>query len=87
VDVADLDRLIRDLRALDRGQIPANPKGLAELQASLIEGFRRFEFGLRRELGAAGEDRLTLSGSDEAPAQYRKLIEEYYRALARERKK
>lgn len=86
VDPRDLDQVIRDLRLFDQ-RIEANPLGLAELQASLVERARRFEFALRRELSAPGADDLTVSGVEDAPAGYRKLIEEYYRQLARERKR
>ena len=55
-------------------------------RSQLVEGFRRFEFDLRRLLGAQAADQLFLSGSDDAPAGYRKAIENYYRALAREKK-
>ncbi len=86
VDPRDLDQVIRDLRLFDQ-RIEANPLGLAELQAALVERTRRFEFALRRELSATGADDLTVSGLEDAPAGYRKLIEEYYRQLAREKKR
>jgi hypothetical protein len=87
VDVNELDQLIRDLRALDRERLYTDLDEITRLQSQLVEGFRRFEFDLRRELGAAGAEQLFLSGSDAAPPEYRKLIEEYYRALAREKRK
>ena len=37
---------------------------------------QRFQFDLRRELGAADVEQLLLSGSDAAPEAYRKQIEE-----------
>jgi hypothetical protein len=86
VDARDLDRLIRDLRLFDQ-RLEANPLGLAELQAALVERARRFEFALRRLLASTGAEALTLSGLEDAPASYRKLVEEYYRQLARERKR
>ena len=57
------------------------------VQTQVAEGFRRFEFDLRRKLGAAGADQMLLGGSDDTPAAYKKLVEDYYRALAKERKK
>jgi len=83
--VNDLDRLIRDLRTLDSDRLVNDPEEIARLQGQLVEGFRRFEFQLRRTLGEVGANELLLSGSDEAPAEYRKLIEEYYRSLARKK--
>lgn len=87
VDLTELDQLIRDLRALDRERLYTDLDEITRLQSQLVEGFRRFEFDLRRELGAAGAEQLFLSGSDAAPREYRKLIEEYYRQLAREKKR
>jgi hypothetical protein len=85
VEPRDLDRLIRELRALDTDRVYQDPTALARLQAQLLEGFRRFEFDLRRKLDAGGE--VLLSGAEDVPPEYRALVEEYYRALAREKKK
>jgi hypothetical protein len=87
LDVSDLDALVRDLRAFDNARPYGDLEETARLQSQLVNGFRRFEFDLRRALGDSRVDELLLSGSDEVPAEYRKLIEEYYRALAREKKK
>ncbi len=87
VEASDLDQLIRDLRALDDSRVYTDFDEISRLQSALVEGFRRFEFNLRRELGGGEADPLFLSNSDEAPREYRKLIEDYYRALAREKKK
>ena len=58
---------------------------LARLQAAVSDGLRRFEFGLRRQLDGEAKDVL-LSGSDEVPAEFKSLVEEYYRSLARQRR-
>ncbi len=43
---------------------------------------KRFEFGLRRTVeGKANQ--VLLSGSDEVPEQFRKLVEQYYRSLSK----
>jgi hypothetical protein len=78
----EIDRLIRDLRALDSDRIYEDRAALAKLQAALVEGFRRLEFDLRRRLDAGGE--VLLSGAEDVPPEYRSLVEEYYRSLARE---
>ena len=85
VDARDLDRLISELRALDSDGVYDDGAALARLQAQLVEGFRRLEFDLRRELDDRGE--VLLSGTEDVPPEYRALVEEYYRALARDRKK
>jgi hypothetical protein len=87
VDAGDLDALINNMRALDNARVYTDFDEAARLQTQLAEGFRRFEFDLRRKLGAAGADQLLLGGSDDTPAAYKKLVEDYYRALAKERKK
>jgi hypothetical protein len=86
VDAGELDALIGRMRAMEAQRVLADPDEAVRLQGQLVEGFRRFEFDMRRRLGATVGEQLFLSGSDDAPAGYRKAIEEYYRALARERR-
>jgi len=81
-NVEDLDGVIESLEALQRTRVYGDPLELARIQEEVIQGLRRFEFALRRELDI-GADRVFLSGSDEVPADYRELVEEYYRALSR----
>jgi hypothetical protein len=87
VDAGELDALIGNMRALDSARVYTDLDEAARLQSQVAEGFKRFEFDLRRKLGAAGADQLLLGGSDDAPAAYKKLVEEYYRTLARDRKR
>jgi hypothetical protein len=87
VDPRELDALINAMRALDSARVYTDLDEEARLQTQVAEGFRRFEFDLRRRLGPAGADQLLLGGSDDTPAAYKKLVEDYYRALAKERKK
>jgi hypothetical protein len=87
IDARELDALINNMRALDSARVYTDFDEATRLQGQLVDGFRRFEFDLRRTLGAAGADQLLLGGSDDAPAAYKKLVEDYYRALAKDRKK
>jgi hypothetical protein len=87
IDVKDLDAVIAALAALDNGRVYADANEITRLRDQLGQTMQRFQFNLRRELGAADVEQLLLSGSDAAPEAYRKQIEEYYRALAREKKK
>lgn len=57
------------------------------MRSALAEGFRRFEFGLRRQFGEDTAKALLLSAPDAVPERYKKATEEYYRSLARERKR
>jgi hypothetical protein len=56
------------------------------LRPSAIPGLKEFEFALRRQLYGADDAQLFLSGSDAVPDRYRRLVEEYYKSLARERR-
>ncbi len=42
---------------------------------------KRFEYLLRRQ--AEGRAQVLLSGSDDVPEQFRKLVDQYYRALSK----
>jgi hypothetical protein len=83
IETADLDQVIRDLSALTEERVWGTPKDLEALQAAVVDGVKQFEYRLRRELGMADDQKLLLSGSDEVPEGFRKMVEEYYRALAR----
>jgi hypothetical protein len=48
----------------------------------VTEGLKRFEYGLRRKVGDDA-DRALVTGADEVPQEFQKLVEEYYRSLAR----
>jgi hypothetical protein len=43
---------------------------------------KRFEFALRRRAESASAQPV-LSGSDEVPEQFRKLVEQYYKSLSK----
>jgi hypothetical protein len=85
-DVTQLDEAIRDLRRLQDAGVWTNALDVQRLQASLVDGLKQYEFGLRREVLGAGREQAFLSGTDEVPEAFRKLVEEYYRQLSRERR-
>ena len=86
VNVADLDRMIDALRQLERGQF-GDPRGLAQLQGSVIDGLKEFEFSLYRRLGLAGGRGPTLGTGASVPEEFRAAVEEYYRSLAGSRRR
>ncbi len=61
----------------------SDPANLEALQDEVVQALKRLEFSLRREVEATSGRRATLSGSDDVPDGYRKMVEEYYRALAK----
>ncbi|MEZ4589250.1 MAG: hypothetical protein R2909_22985 [Gemmatimonadales bacterium] len=58
-------------------------RGLERLEEELIEGLKNLEFALWRKYGGSGGQQPALGASARVPPEYRELVEEYYRALAR----
>ena len=83
MDQAELDQIIANLRRLESGRAFSDPKGLEELQRAVIEGLKTWEFKLWRTLGQNGENRPALGAPSQVPAEYRALVEEYYRSLGK----
>jgi hypothetical protein len=83
VDVSELDRMIAQLRALESARVYNDPEELQRLQSALVERFKGFEFALRRAMEGDLTDRPLLGGTSDVPAEYRKMVEEYYKGLAR----
>ena len=79
--VADLDEIIQRMRELDNLRNYQDPEEIARLQTFILEELKRFEYRLRREI-TEENDELFLAGTDDVPAGFRELIEEYYRALS-----
>lgn len=86
IETGELDRAIRGLRQLETGAPFSDPKAMADLQQSIIEGLKTWEFRLWRALTQGSEPGPAVGSAAQAPAEYRALVEEYYRALAREKK-
>jgi hypothetical protein len=82
VDVRDLDRILGRMRDLRAPVTEGQPDAVAVLDRDVVQGFKAFEFALRRQLAQAGNERPFLTGADEVPEQYRKLVEEYYKRLS-----
>jgi hypothetical protein len=82
VEGGDLEGLIARLREMERGDAFDDPEELRRLQAAVVEGFKAFEFALRRSLEGDAREPL-LGASDEVPPEYRRLVEEYYKSLSR----
>lgn len=85
-DVGPLNDIIRRLGRLDAtGQIDT-PRGLDELSQAIVQGLKDYEFALRRAVLGDETPRAALATDDDVPPQYRALVEEYYRRLARQRR-
>ena len=82
-DLSELDDVIQAMRQLDDRRVYDDMEEIIRLQTQIMEGLKRFEYGLRRSVAEDDQDRLFLSGADEVPPGFRELIEEYYRSLSR----
>jgi len=78
----ELDEILDALQQLDDPRVYQDVSELQRLQSVVAEGLKRFEFGLRRQ-SEADANTIVLSGSDEVPEEFRQLVQEYYRSLAR----
>jgi hypothetical protein len=86
LDARELDALIARMRALESPNAYSNPADAARLQNDVVEGLKAFEFALRRKIEGPETAQLRLGGSDEVPAGFRALVDQYYRSLAKGRK-
>jgi len=83
-ETGDLENVLERLRALENVETYDDQAELERLQNEVLQGIKEFEFGLRREIQMEAVERLFLTGNEEVPAEFRKLVEEYYKALAKE---
>jgi hypothetical protein len=60
-----------------------DPRISADLRAKTIEGFKDFEFSLRRSLSQGDSTRVLLERSGDVPPAYKQNVEEYYRSIGR----
>ncbi|MCS6805495.1 MAG: DUF4175 family protein [Acidobacteriota bacterium] len=80
----DLAQLIQRLRQLDAERLFNDPDEIARLKSQLIDPLRALELELARRLQAAlGQRGPMLMDEASVPEGYRKLVEEYYKRLAK----
>jgi hypothetical protein len=81
LNARELEEVLSGLRALQDDRVYQNAGELERLQSAVTEGMKRFEYTLRRR--AEGNEQVLLSGSDDVPEQFRKLVDQYYKALSK----
>lgn len=79
----ELTDLIEQLRSIEGTRAFNDPEELARLRASVVQGFKEFEFTLRRQIVGAEADRPALGGNENVPAGYRDMVNEYFKSLSR----
>ena len=82
MDSRQLEEVLRGLRQLQDDRFYQDAEELQRLQSAVTENMKRFEFGLRRR-AEGGNAQPVLSGSDEVPEQFRKMVEQYYKSLSK----
>ena len=82
-EMRNLEKVIESLRRAGDYMNYSNPEQLARLK-SAIEHMRKVEFDLARDLERLDRRDKYLSAEDnEAPSSYQKLVEEYYKSIAK----
>ena len=79
---ATIKKSLSRLRELEDTRIYRDVAELERLQTFVTEGLKRFEYGLRRKVDDEA-NRALVTGADEVPQEFRKLVEEYYRSLSK----
>lgn len=85
-DASRLQELASRLGRMDNPNALGTPQGIAELQGEIVRGLRELEFRIRRQLAGA-PDRFLRAASGDVPPEFRELVEEYFKALAEERRR
>ena len=73
-------------RGVGSGSGRAGPESSAVLERDVVQGLKEFEYSLRRSLTPSDDGRLLQVGDEEVPDGYEEMVEEYYKALAGERR-
>jgi len=81
-DLTPVDDVVKALQQLGDASKLENPGKLTDLYQTALDKFKTLEFEIRKRVDTSN-DQLFLSGSEDVPASFRTLIEEYYRALAK----
>jgi hypothetical protein len=64
---AGLDSALREMRRFEDPRVYGEPRGLAELVASVVQGLKAAEFAMRREVEGPDREKLFLSGTQDLP--------------------
>ena len=79
----NLDQVIEALRRLDNSRNFNDPEEIARLKGA-IDTLRGVEADLARDLSRLTQkDKYFYSDDNQAPSSYKKLVDEYYKALAK----
>lgn len=80
-----LDDGIAYLERLQGDRLTGDPRDLANLQAQALESLKRAEFDLWLRIGGGEGGRPAVGDPSRVPPRFRQMVEEYYKAIARDR--
>ena len=80
----EVGRLVGQMRRLNWERFFADPQEMARLKSQVIDGFRRLELEMGQSLRPGLEQLLGSASVEEIPPEFRRRVEEYYRALSRQ---
>jgi hypothetical protein len=82
-EARDLEQILQQLQKLTTNQRYNNPEGIAYLKQA-IDRLHEVELALARDLTRLIQsDKFFYAEDSEVPASYKKLVDEYYKALAK----
>jgi hypothetical protein len=85
-DVAPLNGIIDRFGRMDARGTLNTIQGLDQLNRDIVQGLKDYEFALRRQLLGEKVPAAALSAGEDVPAEYRAMVEEYYRRLSERRR-
>ena len=80
-----LDPVLAALRGLSAERLSRDPRGMELLESEVLDSLRQFEFELRRSRFDGEDTGVAALGGERIPEAYREMVEEYFRALSRNR--
>ncbi len=81
----DIGRLIAEMRAIEQAIAEQGPEIALARQARLIAALKATEFALRQRLEQPATPPTVVEGGDTVAPEFRSLVEDYFRELARTR--
>ncbi len=81
----DIGRLIAEMRAIEQAIAEQGPEIALARQARLIAALKATEFALRQRLEQPATPPTVVEGGDTVAPEFRPLVEDYFRELARTR--
>ena len=77
-----LNEVANALQGMSKEGAYHDPLGMQQLMSTTLDKLRKFDLDLRKRLDTSN-DQLFLSGSEDVPAGFKSLVDEYSKALSK----